>query len=107
MATNASAYLVFTVGTGYGKVEELFPGSLLRIGRSPKNNVVLRDDLSSRDHAEVYFADDRWYVRDLESLNGTKLNGDRVSGDVALTDGDQVVFGQSHFHITLDPRSLP
>ncbi|QVL32019.1 sigma 54-interacting transcriptional regulator [Telmatocola sphagniphila] len=107
MAEKASAYLVQRLGTGFGEVEPLYAGSVLHVGRSPKNDLVLKDDLSSRDHAELYFAEDRWYLRDLESLNGTKLNGERVHGDVSLTEGDEILFGQSHFSFVENLNNLP
>lgn len=46
------------------------------IGR--KGDVVLQDRRVSRQHAEVYFNDGRWQVRDLHSANGTYLGGARI-----------------------------
>jgi HD-GYP domain-containing protein (c-di-GMP phosphodiesterase class II) len=51
----------------------------LRIGRSPTFEVILGDTTISRRHAEVYLGDQGWVVRDLDSTNGTFLNGARVN----------------------------
>jgi predicted component of type VI protein secretion system len=52
----------------------------VRIGRSPDNDVVLTDAAKgvSRTHAELAFENGRWFIVDLNSQNGTWLNGRRV-----------------------------
>ena len=41
-----------------------------------------------------------WILRDLGSTNGTTVNGRRVTGTVAVRDGDMVSFGRMSFRIT-------
>lgn len=63
------------------------------VGRSPHVEMVLDHDTVSRRHAGLYkdpFG--RWWVRDLDSTNGTMVNGDRVR-DRALTPGDVIKVG--------------
>jgi hypothetical protein len=50
----------------------------LVIGRSSECQLVLADDTVSRRHAKLYVEDGRWLLRDLESSNGTWLNGRRI-----------------------------
>ena len=57
MAAPTSAYLVAKHDDGFGDVYPLQQGVTFGVGRSPKNRVVLADDLSSRDHAELAFAE--------------------------------------------------
>ena len=66
------------------------------IGRAPTNKVVLTDDLCSREHGEIYFAEGKWMLRDLGSLNGTYIAGSGKLGRdqlYKLKDRDQVVLG--------------
>jgi len=50
----------------------------LLIGRSSGCQLVLGDDTVSRRHAELFIEDGRWLLRDLDSSNGTWLNGRRI-----------------------------
>ncbi len=69
--------------------------SLLRAGRLGTLEIVLDDSSVSRRHAEVRLADEGWYIRDLESTNGTYVNGVRVGpGEQILRARDVVQFGK-------------
>src|SRR5262249_33071504 len=75
MPAGATAYLVVRRDDGFGDVFPLTPGQRYTLGRASTNRVVLKDDLCSREHAEISYSDGRWRLRDLNSLNGTRLNG--------------------------------
>jgi Nif-specific regulatory protein len=107
MAAPTAAFLVAELDDGFGDVYPLQRGVTFGVGRSPKNRIVLADDLSSRDHAELAFAEGEWYVRDLGSTNGTKVNGRVVRGDQALEPGDRVQFGSTRFRFVHDLAELP
>ncbi|MBC02016.1 MAG: hypothetical protein CMJ34_01755 [Phycisphaerae bacterium] len=64
------------------------------IGRSTEA-IPLRDDSVSRRHAELTPDDGRWWLRDLDSTNGTLLNGDPVLDRVALSAGDRIQCGDT------------
>jgi pSer/pThr/pTyr-binding forkhead associated (FHA) protein len=65
------------------------------IGRSSEA-LPLTDTTVSRRHAELTPDDERWYLRDLESSNGTFVNGERVTGKrVELSPGDQIRCGST------------
>jgi len=69
--------------------------TLLRAGRLGSLEIVLDDSSVSRRHAEVRFNDEAWSVRDLESTNGTYVNGVRISGgDQPLRPRDILQFGK-------------
>lgn len=69
--------------------------SLLRAGRLGSLEIVLDDSSVSRRHAEVRHGDEGWYVRDLESTNGTYVNGVRIGpGEQPLKPRDIVQFGK-------------
>lgn len=62
------------------------------IGRDPQNDVVLDDRRVSRKHAEIRLRLGRYTLYDLQSTNGTYVNGRRVAEKV-LEDGDKVSVG--------------
>src|SRR3954462_4384423 len=107
MAAPTAAFIVAKRDDGFGDVYPLQRGVTFGVGRSPKNRIVLADDLSSRDHAELAFAEGEWYVRDLGSTNGTKVNGKVVRGEQALESGDRVQMGNSRFRFVDDLADLP
>jgi hypothetical protein len=69
-----------------GKREELL------VGRHLSCDVVLSDPTVSRQHARLVFRAGCWVVQDLESKNGTLLNGSRI-GRAELRPGDRLVLG--------------
>ena len=68
------------------------PGRSVLVGRDPTCELVIDDSRVSRHHAEVCWADGGWLLRDLESTNGTYVDGERRSS-VTLTEGIEVHLG--------------
>lgn len=66
---------------------------IVKIGRSPDNDVVYPDKEVSRYHCELYCLNGKVFIKDLDSTNGTKVNGTRVTNPVWLKKGDSVVLG--------------
>lgn len=66
------------------------------IGRVPGNDVVVDDDSVSRRHAELRKSGPGFAVRDLDSANGTFVNGERVT-EAPLRPGDVLKFGVVEF----------
>jgi putative nucleotidyltransferase with HDIG domain len=80
-------------GPTKGKVWE--SDVLLRAGRLGTLEIVLDDSSVSRRHAEVRQSDGAWTVRDLDSTNGTYLNGTRLAGaEQTLRPRDVIQFGK-------------
>lgn len=65
----------------------------ITLGRSRDCDCVLSDDTVSRRHACLRCADGAWFIRDLQSANGTRINGWRVLDEVEVRPGDRVSFG--------------
>jgi predicted component of type VI protein secretion system len=66
------------------------------VGRSDGNTIVLADDTQvSRVHAVIEELGGSWSVRDVNSRNGTFLNGTRVSGEARLSAGDELRIGRT------------
>ena len=68
-------------------------GHKLTVGRLGDNDVQLDEGSVSSRHAEIEFGEAGAVLRDLNSTNGTFLNGEQVTGEVALNEGDEVYFG--------------
>src|SRR5438876_1440359 len=82
-------------------LDEVVPVTL---GRSRENTVVLLDELASRRHACVYFDHGKWIVRDLDSLNGTYLDEERLSSPTPLNDGAKLRIGDVVFRAHIPKR---
>lgn len=89
------AYLVIREGGKWTDVFRLIPDQTVTIGRAPTNQVVIKDDRCSRNHAEVFLTEGQWILRDLDSRNGTAVNDQPVKGDYTLSAGDVVRIGKS------------
>ena len=76
------------VTSGERSSVQLGPEPLL-IGRDQQNDVVLDDPRVSRKHAEIRLRLGRYTLYDLQSTNGTYVNGRRVA-EVVLNDGDRI-----------------
>ncbi len=66
------------------------------IGRDWQCKIVVNDAQCSRMHAEVYFEEDGWWVRDNQSSNGTFVNG-QIIDQARLVDGSELRIGGSVF----------
>src|SRR5205814_1365332 len=69
--------------------------------------VVLKDELCSREHAEISFAEGHWRLRDLKSLNGTRLNNTPLDGEGDLHPGDEFQVGRTRFIFVFQLEELP
>lgn len=70
-------------------------GPTVTLGRATECSVPIRDRYLSRKHAEIVFASGRWVVRDCGSVNGTMLNGTKLSQEMPLKPGDRIVLGDT------------
>jgi predicted component of type VI protein secretion system len=84
-----SAMLVLQRGTEAGLTWPL-ERRTITIGRSPECDIELNDRQVSRFHARIHWREDHYELEDLESKNGTHLNGKDVSGTQPLRDGDEI-----------------
>lgn len=70
----------------------------LVLGRHSSCDVVLPDPTVSRHHARLVFRDGAWILQDLQSTNGTIVNGERV-GRCELRPGDRLVLGDEALQV--------
>jgi hypothetical protein len=84
------ACLVFATTAGEQTIALRSTNSL---GRHPRSSIQLLDKLAAKEHCVLERRDGRFLLRDLGSLNGTYVNGERVSGERAITHGDEIALG--------------
>lgn len=91
--------LVITSGTKEG-LEIVLDDEQLTIGRSGESGMVIRDDYTSTHHARLLRWDDSWMVQDLDSTNGTFVDGTRIgSAPVLLPLDTEVRIGTTTFEL--------
>ncbi|KAB1645285.1 FHA domain-containing protein FhaB/FipA [Gulosibacter chungangensis] len=71
----------------------------LSIGRARDADVCIQDDYTSTRHARLLNWDGAWMLQDLDSTNGTFINGERVSQPVELRSGVSVRIGTTTFEL--------
>jgi pSer/pThr/pTyr-binding forkhead associated (FHA) protein len=100
-AAATDAFLVSVRGGGIdpGERFDLFGG--LSIGRSPDADVRIEDRFASSIHARVYSRGASYYVEDMNSTNGTFLNGAVLEGEAELSDLDEIKIGDTEFRFEL------
>lgn len=77
------------------------------IGRSKKCDIFINDKYLSKNHARIFFDEDKFYIEDLKSTNGTYVNGEKISSShpVRIKDNDKISFGDVSF-IFVDSTSV-
>ncbi|MDQ2623096.1 MAG: FHA domain-containing protein [Actinomycetota bacterium] len=79
---------------------DLFGG--VTLGRSAEADVSFSDRYASGLHARVYSRGDRYFVEDMNSTNGTVLNGRPVDAEEELIDGSLIEIGDTAFRIEIE-----
>jgi pSer/pThr/pTyr-binding forkhead associated (FHA) protein len=67
------------------------------VGRTLNNSFVIDHPSVSKHHAKLMVVEDEYTLYDLDSSNGTYVNGKRVKGKTMLADGCAVRFGRANF----------
>lgn len=89
--------LAITQGPRAGETLEYQPGCTVRIGRVVRgNNLPIKDTGISSKHLSIGQESGKWILRDLDSSNGTFINGELVdpSAAVEIRDGDVIKIGE-------------
>ena len=90
--------LVITSGVAAGTTVPL-DESTLTIGRSSDSSLVIVDEYTSTYHAKLTRSGDQWMLTDLDSTNGTKLNGSRIAGTVIAPPFTPITIGTTTFEL--------
>ncbi len=85
------AYLIIKHGEDRGKDFKIIKDETT-IGREKENDIVIVNPTVSRFHAKIIRSEDKYYIEDLGSANGTMVNGLKVNKEL-LHDGDIIQLG--------------
>jgi hypothetical protein len=96
--SGSASRLVITSGSKTG-VELPLGREPLTIGRSGESGLVIRDDYTSTHHARLMLWDDGWVIQDLDSTNGTFLDGARVTVPTPVPLNTPVRIGTTSFEL--------
>ena len=95
------AELRIAEGEQVGKVFRLgaTESAEITIGRDSTNSIVIDDNMVSRYHAVIHKIKDSYFIKDLESTNGTSVNGIPVPREkyIKLKPGDNIHIGRTDF----------
>ena len=73
--------------------KQVYRGTEITLGRDPTCECTLTSEAVSARHARFSFHHGQWWLEDLNSTNGTLLNGEAVITSVVTTTGDQIQCG--------------
>jgi pSer/pThr/pTyr-binding forkhead associated (FHA) protein len=76
-------------GLNAGKVVEVPPAGFT-IGRVPDNDLMLDEEGVSRHHCRISQVGGSWMIEDLNSVNGVRVNGERIEGSGPIQEGDEI-----------------
>jgi Inner membrane component of T3SS, cytoplasmic domain len=97
-STENATRLVITSGQKAG-AEFPLGRDEITIGRSSDSAIIIRDDYTSTHHARLMLWNGRWMLQDLDSTNGTFLNGSRVTVPTPIPLGATVKVGATTFEL--------
>jgi adenylate cyclase len=70
-------------------------GAFNTLGRHPKQEIQIHDRVVSKEHALITLAEDRYWIQDIGSRNGTFVNGEKIRGRTILNDNDSIRLGET------------
>src|SRR5687767_13256937 len=95
------ARLTVESGAASPAVFEMDDTAVVLLGRNRDNTIVLQDRHASRSHARIYAAGGRWFIRDQETTNGTRVDDAPVRDDAPLRDGQLIAIGDVRLRFAL------
>src|SRR3954462_8628728 len=91
---------------GLPAVSHVLKDETITIGRLKGNTIVIEDSSISLMHAKITRKDGQFFLKDLNSTNGTIVNGQPI-GEVRLRDQDRVRFAEITTHFVTDGEPTP
>jgi hypothetical protein len=95
-----------TIRDGDGERVFRIEGDMVTVGRASTNTVALHEMGASKEHCRLERVGDRWKLVDLESKNGTKINGE-VRNKAWLAHDDRIEIGKSELRFVLEGAQRP
>ena len=103
----ARGMLIICTGGFEGMEYPLFQEETL-VGRNPTTSITLLDESISREHALILYDEelDLFSVEDLQSTNGTKVNGKKIRS-AEISPGDEIEIGHTRFRFVRCEEQVP
>ena len=86
---------------GHAAANQNFRQAEVIVGRDPRSDLALNDKAVSSRHAKLSYHHGHWWIDDLGSSNGTRLNRDPVLGATVLVSGDEIKCGATRLLVRL------
>jgi len=86
---------------GQAPLSRIFSQAEVTLGRDPGCDVTIEDQAVSAHHARLSFHHGQWWLEDLASTNGTKLNNFKLTTATVLAGGDEIKCGKARININL------
>jgi len=99
-ATDAFLVVLSGAGLELGERFDLFGG--IAIGRGSDADVRIEDRFASQIHCRVFSRGNAYLLEDMNSTNGTYVNGAQVTGEIELRDLDEISIGDTAFRFELE-----
>lgn len=87
------------IQNGEEVVDQLFRGTEITLGRDPTCECTLISETISARHARFTFHHGQWWLEDLQSTNGTIINGQPLTTAIVVIPGDQIHCGDIQINI--------
>ncbi len=101
--TERARLRVIADGGGGPVVGREFPLlTVTNLGRGSRNHIVIDDTYASSKHARITRRGQRFWLEDLDSRNGTLLNGESLQDAVLLSAEDVIAIGRTQFEVQMD-----
>ncbi len=73
----------------------------ITLGRDPQCNVYLENETVSAYHARLSYHHGQWWLEDLNSTNGTTLNGEKITTPTIIINRDEICCGEAALNVRL------
>ena len=84
--------------------EVILSDTAVTLGKLPDNEIFIEDTAISRKHSRIEKRGERHFIKDLNSLNGTMVNGQNIGQqEIELKDGDEIALGRTRIFFQLKP----
>lgn len=81
--------------------EYYFIQQIVNVGRGATNDLIINNETVSNHHARLAYNLNQWWLQDLNSTNGTYINGQRLLTSTVLTTGDLIGFGEINLTVSI------
>jgi len=72
------------------------------LGRNPECDITVDDETASARHARLSYHHNQWWIEDLNSTNGTKLNKEKLTLPTVLTSDDEIQCGKTKVIVSMN-----